>query len=130
MGASSGGTVRGTGLALPPAAPLDTKIFPLSEVKRGLRGVAYTVFEGVVPEPMEVETVNSNTLTLSSSSGSVSVSVVPAEGGILAFLNPKSPLAPSTTYTVTVNGVVDAGGVEMPNSTVQFTTTGKGVFLM
>jgi hypothetical protein len=30
-------------------------IFPLSQVHRGLRGVAYTVFEGTVPEPMEVE---------------------------------------------------------------------------
>jgi hypothetical protein len=33
----------------------ETRIFPLSEVKRGLRGVAYTVFEGVNPEPMDVE---------------------------------------------------------------------------
>ena len=32
-----------------------TRIFPLSDVKRGLHGVAYTVFEGVNPEPMDVE---------------------------------------------------------------------------
>jgi hypothetical protein len=37
------------------AAPAEMRIFPLSEVKRGLRGVAYTVFEGVNPEPMDVE---------------------------------------------------------------------------
>ncbi len=30
-------------------------VFPLGEVHRGLRGVAYTVFEGVRPEPMAVE---------------------------------------------------------------------------
>jgi hypothetical protein len=36
-------------------APAVTKFFPLAEVKRGMRGVAYTVFEGVNPEPMEVE---------------------------------------------------------------------------
>ena len=30
-------------------------MFPLSEIRRGQRGVAYTVFEGVNPEPMEVE---------------------------------------------------------------------------
>ena len=30
-------------------------VFPLAEVHRGLRGVAYTVFEGVRPEPMAVE---------------------------------------------------------------------------
>jgi hypothetical protein len=41
--------------AIPPAAPAVTRFFPLAEVKRGMRGVAYTVFEGVNPEPMEVE---------------------------------------------------------------------------
>jgi hypothetical protein len=41
--------------AMPPLAPAMTRFFPLTEVKRGLRGVAYTVFEGVNPEPMEVE---------------------------------------------------------------------------
>jgi SpoIVB peptidase S55 len=40
---------------MPPAAPAVTKFFPLSEVKRGMKGVAYTVFEGVNPEPMQVE---------------------------------------------------------------------------
>ncbi len=44
-----------TPVAMPAAAPAVTKIFPLSEVKRGMKGVAYTVFEGVNPEPMEVE---------------------------------------------------------------------------
>ncbi len=32
-----------------------TPMFPLSEVHRGLKGVAYTVFSGVTPETMEVE---------------------------------------------------------------------------
>ncbi|MEO6982368.1 MAG: hypothetical protein ABI072_04555, partial [Edaphobacter sp.] len=40
---------------MPAAAPAVTKIFPLAEVKRGQMGVAYTVFEGVTPEPMAVE---------------------------------------------------------------------------
>ena len=40
---------------MPAAAPLVTKFFPLAEVKRGMKGVAYTVFEGVNPEPMQVE---------------------------------------------------------------------------
>lgn len=39
----------------PATPPKQTVIFPLAQVKRGLRGVAYTVFEGVNPEPMEVE---------------------------------------------------------------------------
>jgi hypothetical protein len=40
---------------MPLVAPNGAKIFPLSEVHRGLHGVAYTVFEGVTPEPMAVE---------------------------------------------------------------------------
>ncbi len=39
-------------MALAAAAPAVTKIFPLVEVHKGLHGVAYTVFEGVDPEPM------------------------------------------------------------------------------
>jgi hypothetical protein len=41
--------------AMPAAAPIGAKVFPLADVRRGLHGVAYTVFEGVTPEPMEVE---------------------------------------------------------------------------
>jgi hypothetical protein len=41
--------------AMAAVAPNGTKIFPLADVHRGLHGVAYTVFEGVTPEPMEVE---------------------------------------------------------------------------
>jgi hypothetical protein len=44
--------------ATEPAAtvtPSTQKIMPLSEVKAGMKGVAYTVFEGVKPEPMDVE---------------------------------------------------------------------------
>jgi hypothetical protein len=44
-----------TPVPMPPSAPTVTKFFPLSEVKRGMKGVAYTVFEGVNPEPMQVE---------------------------------------------------------------------------
>jgi hypothetical protein len=33
----------------------ETKVFPLAQLKRGMKGVAYTVFEGVNPEPMQVE---------------------------------------------------------------------------
>jgi hypothetical protein len=31
------------------------QVLPVSQVKAGMRGVAYTVFEGTTPEPMEVE---------------------------------------------------------------------------
>jgi hypothetical protein len=42
-------------LNLPPNPPAVTKFFPLSEIRRGQQGVAYTVFEGTKPEPMGVE---------------------------------------------------------------------------
>jgi hypothetical protein len=35
--------------------PSSVGFFPLDQVKRGMRGTAWTVFEGTVPEPMEVE---------------------------------------------------------------------------
>src|SRR5438045_292355 len=38
-----------------PAASESTKIMPLADIKPGMRGVAYTVFEGTKPEAMEVE---------------------------------------------------------------------------
>lgn len=41
--------------AQPAPTGANLQYFPLSEVRRGLRGVAYTVFEGVTPEPMGVE---------------------------------------------------------------------------
>jgi hypothetical protein len=58
--APAGGMVAGVAGAWVPvpmaaSAPAVTKFFPLAEVKRGMKGVAYTVFEGVNPEPMQVE---------------------------------------------------------------------------
>ena len=41
--------------ALAPAPPAVTSFFPLADVRPGQRGIAYTVFQGVLPEPMEVE---------------------------------------------------------------------------
>ncbi len=35
--------------------PLKTKIMPLDQIHAGMRGVAYTVFQGTTPESMEVE---------------------------------------------------------------------------
>src|SRR5271163_3475637 len=74
--------------------------------------------------PMQVDTVDSDTVSLSGSDGSVAATVVAAEGGMLAFVNPESQLAPGTAYTVTVSGVMDADGAEMPNATFSFQTGG------
>jgi hypothetical protein len=36
-------------------APKTTATIPVSQIRPGMRGVAYTVFEGTTPEPMDVE---------------------------------------------------------------------------
>jgi SpoIVB peptidase S55 len=42
-----------TALAVQP--PSSNSVFPLKDIHRGMRGTAWTVFEGTQPEPMEVE---------------------------------------------------------------------------
>ncbi len=42
-------------LPVPSSPPVQTLIFPLAELRAGQTGVAYTVFEGTQPEPMQVE---------------------------------------------------------------------------
>ena len=41
--------------SLPPAPRVAPEIMKLSDVRQGMRGTAYTVFQGTKPEPMEVE---------------------------------------------------------------------------
>lgn len=76
-------------ITLPPNPPASTKIFPLSEVHRGLHGVAYTVFEGVKPEPMEVEIL-----------GVLDDAIGPGQDMILARLRGEKP-----DYTGVVAGM-------------------------
>ena len=44
-----------TAQQLPPDPPKVTQTIGVDQIHAGMRGVAYTVFEGVKPEPMEVE---------------------------------------------------------------------------
>jgi len=44
-----------TAQELPPNPPKTTQTISVDQIHAGMRGVAYTVFEGVKPEPMEVE---------------------------------------------------------------------------
>ena len=51
------GLAAGSGSAIAASAgpPLQAEPFPLAQVRRGLHGTAWTVFEGTDPEPMDVE---------------------------------------------------------------------------
>ncbi len=44
-----------SGKTLPATAPLTEQIIPVDQIHTGMRGVAYTVFQGTQPEPMDVE---------------------------------------------------------------------------
>jgi hypothetical protein len=74
---------------MPAAAPSGAKVFPLADVRRGLHGVAYTVFEGVTPEPMEVEIL-----------GVLKDAIGPGQDMILARLKGEKP-----EYTGVVAGM-------------------------
>ena len=76
-------------LDLPPNPPAVTKFFPLSEIHRGLQGVAYTVFEGTKPEPMGVEIL-----------GVLHNAIGPRQDMILARLE-----GPKPQYTGVVEGM-------------------------
>ena len=84
-----GGVAPAAAAALPAVAPSGAKIFPLAEMRRGLHGVAYTVFEGVTPEPMEVEIL-----------GVLKDAIGPGQDMILARLHGEKP-----EYTGVVAGM-------------------------
>jgi len=74
-------------------------------------------------KPLRVETINANTVTLSGPQGIEEVKVVPAEGGMLAFITPETDLLPGATYSLTVNGARDREGLLLPVSGISFSTT-------
>jgi RHS repeat-associated protein len=72
--------------------------------------------------PVLVTSLSSETLTLTGPSGKLEARVVGAEGGKLAFVNPKSPLEAATRYTVEVRGVATADGQQVRAWMSIFTT--------
>src|ERR1035437_3658799 len=92
--AVGGGAPAAAAAALPAVAPSGAKIFPLAEMRRGLRGGAYTVFEGVTPEPMEVEIL-----------GVLKDAIGPGQDMILARLHGEKP-----EYTGVVAGMSGSPG--------------------
>src|SRR5262245_12210966 len=73
-------------------------------------------------KPLRLDPTTAGTVTLSGSAGPEVAMVVAAEGGMLVFVTPRSPLAQGATYTLTVNGAVDATGHLVPFTSVPFQT--------
>jgi RHS repeat-associated protein len=73
--------------------------------------------------PMAVTTLNANTITLRTSQGDAqTIEVVPAEGGMLAFITPQDYLQNGTTYTVSISGATDQAGMVLPDTSFFFLT--------
>jgi RHS repeat-associated protein len=72
--------------------------------------------------PLNVATLNVQSVTLSASQESIEGKIVPAEGGIVCFITPQSPLAPGTTFVVTIDGARDWNGNPLPTTLFSFTT--------
>jgi len=73
-------------------------------------------------KPLRVDTVNADTVSLTGPYGRVETRVVPAEGGKLAFVTPKSPLFPGATYTASLAGSTDKEGLALESSIITFTS--------
>jgi RHS repeat-associated protein len=75
-------------------------------------------------KPLRMDSVSDATVTLSGPQGTESVRIVPAEGGMLVFVTPSSPLIPGSRYSLVINGSEDLSGFLLPFTRVEFTTTG------
>src|SRR5439155_14393330 len=73
-------------------------------------------------KPIRVDSINDMTVILSGPQGPEPARVVPAEGGMLAFVTPESPLIPGARYAVVLNGSEDPSGHLVPFTRVEFTT--------
>ena len=105
-------------------APTVTGSIPADGAKNVAVG---TVISIRFSEPINVTTVNSDTVTLGGPEGIVITKAVAAEGGRLVFVTPALSLVASTTYTVTVDGVVGADGVEVAHASFSFTTSSSTI---
>lgn len=96
-----------------------------SNPQNGATGVPVNVLIALrFSKPLRMETINTDSVTLSTSEGAVAVKVVPAEGGMLAFVTPQAALAPGTAYTLSVSGAADNAVQPLPGLNLLFTTQG------
>lgn len=75
-------------------------------------------------ELMQVERIHLKTIALTGRDGKVSVTIVPAEGGMLAFITPEHPLLPGERYTLSISGLADLADLPLAETAIHFTTAG------
>jgi len=90
----------------------------------GASNVQLTAIIGVrFTSPMSLLTLTTQHAVLNDTSGNtVSANITGAEAGRLLFVVPTSPLQFGTSYTLTLDGLVDLKGQQLPSTTIQFTT--------
>lgn len=74
--------------------------------------------------PVVMSSISAQTLTIMGPNGNIEAKAVAAEKGMLAFVNPTSPLLPGEVYSVSLGGAVDMDGSTVPSSQFTFTTAG------
>ncbi len=72
-------------------------------------------------KPLNVLTVASG-MALSGVQGTVDAKIVPAEGGMLAFVSPKQTLDHGSSYTLSLAGLANNSGQTLPDQSILFTT--------
>ncbi len=86
-----------------------------------------TVTRVRLSEPLDPITINATTVGLAAGATPVPASLALEEGNRVVRITPGSALAPSTTYTLTVDGVGDVvGNVQAAPFTSDFTTSASG----
>lgn len=74
--------------------------------------------------PLRIDRLSDATVTLIGPQGPETLRVVAAEGGMLAFVTPSSPMLPGSRYTLVLNGPEDRNGYLLPFTRIEFMTTG------
>jgi len=93
--------------------------------KDGAQNVAVSTLIALrFSEPLQVRTLNIDTVALQGPEGAVMAKVVPAEGGMLAFVTPLAPLLADANYTLSLDGLTDSKRRVVPPTQIYFTTAG------
>ena len=89
----------------------------------GATNVSLTPLIGIrFSKPLAVQSVTSGTVSLGTNGTSVAAKVIPAEGGMLAFVTPAESLIANTSYTLVLSGAKDTSGDEIDSISITFTT--------